>query len=143
LNRILLSLLLFFSFPAYNASPPIALSSGDVGIAWNAETPTPGNGLASASQQFTIFNTNNVGGTPFSVDGKFSGAPGTFEVDVQVASTDSDTNYQTCSNCNITTVDSVNNTFHLDAVQVNTRFIRLLMRSRANSVSITANFTGG
>lgn len=129
--------------PVYNALPPIALDSGVVVTVWNAETPTPGNGTISASQQVALQIKNAKSGAPFSVDGKFSGAPGTFEVDVQVAATDSDQNYQTCSNCNITSVDSVNNTFHLDAVLVNAKFARLLLRSRANSVSITASFTGG
>ena len=145
--RKLLSLLLMatavFAQPVYNALAPQTVTSGDVATVWNAETPTPGNGNASASQQVALDIKNGRAGSPFSVDGQFSGAPGAFEVDVQVAAKDSDTNYQTCSNCNITTVDSVNNTFHLDAVLVNAKFARLLMRSRANSVTITATITGG
>jgi hypothetical protein len=132
-----------FAHPVYNALPPIALDSGAVVTVWSAETPTPGNGGISASQQVALQIKNAKSGAPFSVDGKFSAAPGTFEVDVQVAASDVDTNYQTCSNCNITTVDSVNQTFHLDAVLVNAKFARLLMRTRGNSVSITATFTGG
>jgi hypothetical protein len=129
--------------PVYNNSTPIFLGVGQSATVWNAETPIPGTGNNSASQQVGLTALSSRAGTPFSVDGKFSGAPGTFEVDVQVANTDSDANYQTCSNCNITTVDSTNNTFHLDAVLVNARFARLLMRSRGNSVNITATFTGG
>jgi len=74
----------------------------------------------------------------FAVDGKFSAAPGVFEVDVQVANTDSDTSYQTISNGNITAVDSTNNGFHLDVPRENARFARLLLRARTNAVSITA-----
>ena len=65
-------------------------------------------------------------------------APGAFEVDVQVAQVDSDTNYQTISNGNITAADSTNNGFHLDVPRENARFARLLLRSRTNAVSITA-----
>lgn len=129
--------------PVYNAQAAIPLSSGQVVNVWNAETPTPGTGGNSASQQVALASTPLRPGTPFSVDGKFSGAPGAFEVDIQVASTDSDTNYQTCSNCNITAVDATNNTFHWDLVLVNAKFARLLMRTRTNSVSITATITGG
>lgn len=138
-----LVLALLLALPVYNASAPPIASSGIPVTVWSAETPTPGNGTTAASQQVALQVVAGKAGTPFSVDGKFSGAPGTFEVDVQVASTDSDTNYQTCSNCNITTVDSTNQTFHLDAVLVNAKFVRLLMRARGNSVSITATVTGG
>jgi len=133
-----------FAMPAYNAvTPPPPATTGTPITVWINETPTPGNGTTAASQQLALVGTNTKAGTPFSVDFKFSGAPGAFEVDVQVAASDSDTNYQTCSNCNITTVDSTNNTAHLDAVLTNAKFVRLLMRSRTNSVSITATVTGG
>lgn len=123
----------------YNAiTPAPALATGGTILVWDTETPTPGNGTSAASQQVRLQRIANVNGTPFSVDGKFSGAPGVFEVDVQVASNDSDTDFQTCNGCNITTVDSTNNTFHLDAGLAATRYVRLLMRSRSNSVTITA-----
>jgi len=132
-----------FAFSVYNASPAVYCGVNQTITVWSAETPTPGNGTTAASQQIQLGN-GGIGksGTPFSVDGKFSGAPGAFEVDVQVASTDTDTSYQTCSNCNITSVDATNNTFHLD-YSGTAKFARLLMRSRTNSVSITATFTGG
>jgi len=132
-----------FAGPVYNANSPPLLGPGGAAALWTAETPTPGTGGNSASQQVQLLQTSGKAGTPFSVDGKFSGAPGAFEVDVQVSATDADANYQTCSNCNITTVDATNQTFHLDAVLVNARFMRLLMRTRTNAVSITATATGG
>lgn len=132
-----------FAHPVYNAQNPINCAPGQVVNVWSAETPTPGTGGNSASQQVALQALGTRSGSPFSVDGKFSGAPGAFEVDVQVAAADSDTNYQTCSNCNITTVDATNQTFHLDAVLVNAKYARLLMRSRTNSVTITATITGG
>jgi hypothetical protein len=146
MKKLFLIFALFISIFAqasiYNAAAPPTLAPGIVINVWNAETPTPGNNTTAASQQIVLFCTANGNACPFGVDGKFSGAPGAFEVDVQVAATDSDTNYQTCSNCNITTVDATNNTFHLDFTGV-ARFVRLLMRSRTNSVSVTATFTGG
>lgn len=126
----------------YGTFNPIPTGPGVVINVWNGETPTPGNGTTAASQQVEL-NCTPASGCPFSADGKFSGAPGAFEVDVQVAATDTDTNYQTCASCNITTVDATNNTFHLDGTLVTAKYARLLMRSRTNSVSITATFTGG
>jgi hypothetical protein len=123
----------------YNGlSTPPLLQPGDVFIVWNSDSPTPGNGTTAASQQVVLQPGRGDGVTPFSVDAQFSGAPGAFEVDVQVASKDSDTSYQTCSNCNITTVDSTNNTFTLQVPGNMSPFVRLLMRSRTNSVSIIA-----
>lgn len=150
MKKLILSWCLLFAVavvaaptPVYNASNPINLASGTVVQVWSIETPTPGNGTTAASQQVTLFCGVNKTGCPFGVDGKFSGAPGVFEVDVQVASTDSDTSYQTVANGNITTVDATNNTFHFDGSLTTAKFARLLMRSRANSVTITATFTGG
>jgi hypothetical protein len=129
--------------PVYNATAPSVLQSGIPFTVWSAETPTPGNGTTAASQQVTLQMQPGKNGAPFSVDGKFSGAPGSFEIDIQVAATDSDTNYQTCSNCAITTVDSTNNTFSWQVWANSARFVRLLMRSRGNSVTVTATVTGG
>ena len=125
--------------PAYtNTTPPNAIWPGDTQQVWSAEQPSPGNGNAAASQRVAI---GTQGGTPggFSVTGFFSGAPGAFEVDVQVSDVDSDTQYQTCANGNITSVDGTNNTFHFDGSTVLTSFVRLLLRSRANAVAITAD----
>lgn len=132
-----------FAQPVYNAAPPPNCAPGQTITVWAAEQPTPGAGGNSASQQVALQSGPTHAGSPFSIDGKFSGAPGAFEVDVQVAASDSDTNYQTISNGNVTTVDATNQTFHLDAVLVNAKFARLLMRTRTNAVNITATITGG
>jgi hypothetical protein len=139
---LLLSLLSLplLAAPVYNASNPVNVGPGQIVTLWQVETPTPGSGTTAASQQ--VAPTPTSSGTPLSIDGKFSGAPGAFEVDVQVAGADSDTSYQTCANCNITTVDATNNTFHLDYGGT-AKYLRLLMRTRTNSVSITATVTGG
>ena len=125
--------------PAYsNALPPSAIWPGDFAQVWNAEQPAPGSGGASASQRVAL-GTKEGGPGGFSVTGFFSGAPGSFEIDVQVSDVDADTQYQTISGGNITTVDATNNTFHLDASGVLATFVRLLMRSRTNAVNVTAD----
>jgi len=122
--------------PVYNAAViPKSVAPGDVETVWNAETPAPGNGGASASAQVALVQAGGSSSCHF--DGKFSGAPGAFEVDCQGADVDADGNYQTFSGLNITSVDSVNNTFHAEVI-TDVRFVRMLMRSRTNAVSITA-----
>ena len=125
--------------PSYsNALPPSAIWPGDFAQVWNAEQPAPGSGGASASQRVALgMKEGGPGG--FSVTGFFSGAPGSFEIDVQVSDVDADTQYQTISGGNITTVDATNNTFHLDASGALATFVRLLMRSRTNAVNVTAD----
>lgn len=142
MKQLRLLLLLILAGPAfaavYNASPPVVAHHGQVVTVWSAESPTPGTGTTAASQQVVL--TPSVGGdlSPFAIDGKFSGDPGAFEVDVQAAAVDTDTNYQTVLGGNMTTVDATNNTFHFDGTQVQTKFVRLLLRSRTNAVSVTA-----
>ena len=112
--------------PAYsNALPPSAIWPGDFAQVWNAEQPTPGSGGAAASQRVAL-GAKEGGPGGFSVTGFFSGAPGSFEVDVQVADVDADAQYQTVANGNITTVDATNNTFHFDGATVLATFVRLL-----------------
>lgn len=125
--------------PAYsNTTPPSAIWPGDLAQVWNAEQPLPGSGGTSASQRVAL---GSQGGSAagFSVTGLFSGAPGSFEIDVQVSDVDADAQYQTCANGNITTVDATNNTFHFDGSTVLATFVRLLMRSRTNAVNISAD----
>ena len=124
--------------PSYrNALPPTAIWPGDSAQVWNAEQPTPGNGGGSASTQLALGTSGTPGG--FSVTGFFSGAPGAFEIDVQVSDVDADSQYQTCANGNITSVDATNNTFHFDGSTVLATFVRLLLRSRTNAVNVTAD----
>ena len=125
--------------PVYKTQAlPSAIYPGESYPVWNAETPSPGNGTTAASERVAI-GTQSGSPAGFSVTGFFGGAPGTFEIDVQVSDVDSDTQYQTCANGNITSVDSTNETFHFDGSNVLATFVRLLMRSRGNSVSVTAD----
>lgn len=123
--------------PAYNAATiPNSITVGDNQQVWNAEQPAAGTGGASASVQVALASPVPGSGSLY-FHGKFAGAPGAFEVDCQVSDTDVDTEYQTLSNGNITSVDATNNTFHLETVS-NAKFARMLMRSRANAVNVTA-----
>jgi hypothetical protein len=125
--------------PVYNQGHAVELDVGNQIKVWDAETPTPGNGTTAASEQLIFASwPNGQAGTPFHAQGVFSGNPGVFEIDVQVSDDDVDTHYQTASNAVITSVDSTNFTWHYDGTNVSTRYSRLLMRARANSVNITA-----
>lgn len=125
--------------PAYsNALPPTAIWPGDFAQVWSAEQPVPGTGGAAASARVAL-GVKEGGPGGFSVTGFFSGAPGAFEVDVQVSDVDVDAQYQTCLNGNISVVDATNQTFHYDGSTVLATFVRLLMRSRTNAVNVTAD----
>jgi hypothetical protein len=126
--------------PAYNAASPPAIGPGESVVVWSAETPTPGNGTTAASQQVRLSEGIRPG-TPCSIDGRFSADPGAFEIDVQAASSDNDADYQTVVNGNLTTRDNTNFTFRFDGSTVVARYLRLLMRSRTNNVSVTARIS--
>jgi hypothetical protein len=103
------------------------------------ETPTP----AQAGQAFALAGPQSLNSSfGFAVDGKFSAAPGAFEVDVQIAEVDADANYQTASGMNITTVDATNNTFHADCTLVTARFARVRLLSRTNAVGLVSTIRG-
>ncbi len=126
--------------PAYNTSPPSSLTLGDSIQVWAAEQPVAGAGLVSASQQVAAGRSK---GNPAGIclEGFFSAAPGAFEIDVQGSMNDIDAQYQTLPNGNITTVDSVNQTFLFEDPNSRWRFYRALMRTRANAVNVTGTFT--
>ena len=126
--------------PAYipTPPPPYSIGPGEFVQVWLNETPVAGVSNPAASQQVALVRVPGDFLTAFAVDAQFSAAPGVFEVDVQAANEDIDSHYQTVSGGNITTVDATNNTFHFSANAENARFVRLLMRSRTNAVSISA-----
>lgn len=129
--------------PAYNQQPQT--QGGQAGISsavWNGENPASGAGGASASQAVALPKQRFSGLYAFSVSGGFNGAPGAFEIDVQVADIDADANYQTIQGGQINAVDAVNNTFHMDVPQNTAKFCRLLCRTQnANGRNVTAEVT--
>lgn len=126
--------------PAYGTdSSHASIAQGESFQVWNAEQPAPGSGGVAASVAVAL----SIGqGHPNGVNfrGFFSGAPGVFEIDVQASDVDADTQFQTLPNGNITTVDSVNNTFLFEDPNCSAKFVRALMRSRTNAVNVTGNF---
>ena len=76
--------------PAYNAAPIITcLYPGDAFTLFNAEAAS---GLTT-SQQVTLAYDIGTGETNCIIEGFFSGDPGTFEIDIQFAATDTDKAY--------------------------------------------------
>ena len=118
-----------------NTTPPLpqALYPGDSGLCFNAEQPA----VPQASIAFALgSHGNDYTLQPVSVEGFFSGAPGAFEIDLQTSDTDADGMYASESTT-ITTV-STNNTFRAEFPSVKAKFARLLLKSRANAVNLTA-----
>ena len=124
----------------------------------------PGTGLASmlnAGQQATVINNERAGaGTPnyasaavllerqkssfypwgFAVEVAFTGAPGTFEVDVQGAEVDQDSHYILLGTA-ITAVNA-NNVGRFDNVTtVYPKFVRVFIKTLGNDVYTTAIIT--
>lgn len=92
-----------------------------------------------AGRAFGLQRDASSDATPsfFYAQGKFDGAPGAFEIDVQLSDVDIDAAYQTAANMNITTVDATNFTFRA-AVQDQANFARLRLLSRTNAVNLWA-----
>jgi len=95
------------------------------------EAPTP----PQAGKAFALpmQGAGASGGIGFYVNGVANGAPGAFEVDVQVADVDADARYTTIASGNVTTVGT-NNSFHLDATWTEAKFARAKLVSNGNSV---------
>jgi|SRR5579872_2290677 len=126
--------------PVYAAGTGVEIFPGDFVTVWNAETPTPTatSGTAAAMSQPVALGDSAGRANGISVDLKFSGAPGAFEVDVMSASTDAVGNYSTVPGGVLNAVDATTFTLHFESPTVNDNFVALYMRSRTNSVSVTA-----
>lgn len=122
-----------------NTTPPLpaALYPGDQQTVFSAEQPVAGTASISVA-----FGVRPAGGpNTISVEGFWSGAPGNFEVDLQTADTDADGMYQiegTGITQASTTVNTTANTFRAEFANVTANFGRLLLKSRANAVNLTA-----
>jgi len=102
-------------------------------IAWSAETVAD----ASASQQLEV-NRFRIPAC-VSVELVFAADPGTFQVDFQVADTDSDSNY--VSKTSLSTGLNASFVGRIELSSVVARFIRLLKVSTQNQVGMTARVT--
>lgn len=121
--------------PATASLPMTCLNPGDSGYSWNAETPAS----LSAGQQFAL----NPGGIPMVAGGQwisaelaFSGDPGTFEVDIQTADTDTENAYQTEPIAG--TITSVTNGYARVELEIKAKYVRGYMKTKpSNAVSTT------
>lgn len=139
---------------ASNASP-IALSKGDsqylFGILAAGATQLPVNesnvaGESPAPPQASIavhLMPQDSGPPPMvTIEGRFSGAPGAFNVQIQEADTDADAFYITPSNAAYTvTAVTATNIFRVDLSPTGGKFLRVLLSARANAVSFTCKAT--
>jgi hypothetical protein len=76
------------------------------------------------------------------VEGRFSGAPGAFGVQIQEADTDADAFYITPAAAAYTvTAVNANNVFRVDLSPTGGKFMRILLASRTNAVNFTAKIT--
>jgi hypothetical protein len=121
--------------PNYNtvASIPIpAIYPGDQILLFNAEQPTP----PQASQQVALGNAyDNASTQAVSIEIQFSGAPGAFSIQPQVADTDTDTAYVS-EGAAVTTVNS-SNYARVELTSIKAKFLRVLLSSRTNAVNLT------
>jgi hypothetical protein len=120
--------------------------------------------LAAGATQLPVNETNVAGETPaigtasiavclspseansppmVCVEGVFSGAPGTFEVDIQEADTDADAFYilPSAAAYKVTAVVAASNAFRVDLSPTGGKFMRTLLVSRANNVSFICKIT--
>jgi hypothetical protein len=118
-----------------------APDTGGVGTAIGIQYESPA--APQAGQAFALSGPVSLNSSlGFAVDGKFSGAPGAFEVDIQGADADADANYQTLAGFNITSVDATNNTFHADCTWNIPKFARVRLLSVTNAVGLVAAIRG-
>lgn len=122
-----------------NTTPPLpnVLYPGDKQLVFNAEQPVAGTASISVA-----FGVRPAGGpNTVSVEGFWSGAPGNFEIDLQTSDTDADGMYQlegTAITQASAGVNTTANTFRQEFANVTANFGRLLLKTRANAVNLTA-----
>jgi hypothetical protein len=140
---------------ASNFSPIALVNPGDahyvfgVLAAGATQLPVqPGNvaGESPAAPQASVavmLPASEQGAPPMvSLEIRFSGAPGAFNIQIQEADTDADAFYVTPSNGAYTiTAVSANNIARVDLSPTGGKFLRVLLSSRTNAVSLTAKFT--
>lgn len=128
------------AYAASTASNPITCANpGDAVKVFNAESLTTGESSQALALSPSRFGENTK---YISVELVFSGAPGTFTIDVQEADTDADGNYAKVGT-SITTVTSPSTvTAILDNIQISARFVRLhVTAAPSNSVTAIATIT--
>lgn len=124
--------------PAYSSTGNrVALyQPGDAQVVWNAESPATN----AASQQVALYQDQAQPSVGVSIEIKFSGTPGTFSIQPQVADTDTDAAY-VAQGSPVTTVNTGNYAL-LQITGIKANFMRLFMTDDpSNSVTTTATIT--
>lgn len=122
--------------PGYQGAGNAALlRSNRQAFLFNNETVAAGR-ASIAVQLERISHSSYPFGASFQV--KFDGAPGVFEVDIQVADTDADADYVTVAT--IAAVSS-NNVTRYDMTNLWPKFVRVFVTSLANAVHTTVLVT--
>lgn len=101
------------------------------------ESPAP----PQASIAVELPGAENAGPPMVSVEGLFSGAPGAFNIQIQEADTDADGMYITPTNTIYTITAVVGNAFRVDLSPTGGKFMRVLLSSRTNNVSLRCKIT--
>lgn len=142
--------------PAPSNASPIALQKGEsaylFGVLGAGATQLPVNdgnvaGEQPAAPQASIAVNLQAGDEAqpapmVTVELRFSGAPGAFNIQIQEADTDADGFYVTPSNAAYTvTAVNANNVARVDLSPTGGKFLRILLSSRTNAVNLTAKVT--
>jgi hypothetical protein len=120
------------NMPVYqNATPPIALSSGDVGFSFSGET-FPGS--ATSGTQFALPSYSGVpdGGTSVRWQTLFATAPTAVNMVLQVAINDVDSEYQTIDTTTATAGEG------RTVANVQAKFLRIRFVSATGGAGLTA-----
>lgn len=121
--------------PGYQNGQATLLRTNQQKFLLNNETVAAG-GASIAVQLDRISNSFYPWG--FSVQVKFGAAPGAFEIDVQVADTDNNTDY-----ISVAQIQSANasNVGRVDVTTFFPRFVRVIVVTLTNAVGVTALIT--
>lgn len=126
--------------PAYQTSTPpaiVAMYPGDQEYLFNAESTAT---ITTSIQKYLApdVGTSNV---ECMIEGFFSGAPGTFELDIQFASTDGNQYYETPTGYGQITAVDANNHFAFKYSPAYGPFVRAYMKTVGNTVNLTVKVT--
>lgn len=141
--------------PVASNLSPLAIAKGDsaylFGVLAAGATQLPVNESNVAGEQpappqasIAVLLVPQDGGPPpmVTVEGRFSGAPGAFSVQIQEADTDADGFYITpAATAYTVTAVSANNVFRVDLSPTGGKFLRILLSARANAVNFTCKVT--
>lgn len=122
------------SDPVYpNANPPVASHNTLTNI-WSAASVVAGN------KSYQVCLPPNLDGLPksYSIRYSFSGAPGTYVLEVQHADVDTDADYVTMQTSS-SVVLNTSNAGRIEMTLIQTRWVRLFMSALANSVTVQAD----